>query len=63
MTVNDHLERFHGLPVFDFVEAFEAAEEEGGSDAPRLPEADAVAWRLRLEYESEATFVECWEQF
>ncbi|MFI2610411.1 STM4015 family protein [Kitasatospora sp. NPDC018619] len=63
MTVNAHIERFHGLPVFDFVEAVQAAGEPGGSGAAKLPDAAAAAWRIRLEYESESTFTECWEQF
>ncbi|MFB7912063.1 STM4015 family protein [Kitasatospora sp. NPDC056076] len=66
MTVNHHLEQFHGLPVFDFVQALEAAEAAGPTDgagpAP-LPDAAAVAWRIRLDYESERTWPERWQQF
>ncbi|MEV7773816.1 STM4015 family protein [Kitasatospora sp. NPDC086791] len=63
MTVNDHIERFHGLPVLDFVEALEAAGEQHGPEARRLPDAGSVAWRINLGYDSEATFAERWQQF
>ncbi|MBO1419496.1 STM4015 family protein [Streptomyces sp. FH025] len=63
MTVNVHIEQFHGLPVFDFVQALEEAEEKGDAGAARLPEAASVAWKVGLEYESEKTFVERWQQF
>ncbi|MFD8786088.1 STM4015 family protein [Kitasatospora sp. NPDC059599] len=63
MTVNEHIERFHGLPVFDFVEAMEEAAERGGADSLRLPDAASAAWRINLDYESEATFAERWQQF
>ncbi|WP_030234458.1 STM4015 family protein [Streptomyces sp. NRRL S-350] len=63
MTVNEHIERFHGLPVFDFVQALEEAEGEGGSGAAQLPDAASAAWRIGVEYESEATFQERWQQF
>ncbi|MFE6051292.1 STM4015 family protein [Kitasatospora sp. NPDC056446] len=63
MTVNDHIEQFHGLPVFDFVGALEEA---GGQDGPAalgLPDAAAAAWRINLDYDSESTFAERWQQF
>ncbi|MER7578438.1 STM4015 family protein [Kitasatospora sp. NPDC097691] len=63
MTVNDHIERFHGLPVFDFVEALEESAERGGSAALRLPDAASAAWRINLDYESGSTFAEHWQQF
>ncbi|MFF0411243.1 STM4015 family protein [Kitasatospora sp. NPDC004745] len=63
MTVNHHIEQFHGLPVFDFVQAVDAAAEAGGAVVPGLPEPAAVAWRIGLNYESEEAFTERWEQF
>ncbi|MEU3573247.1 STM4015 family protein [Kitasatospora sp. NPDC036755] len=63
MTVNDHIERFHGLPVLDFANAPEAAEEKGGPGAVRLPDAASVAWKVGLDYESDVTFAELWERF
>ncbi|WP_033818788.1 STM4015 family protein [Kitasatospora sp. MBT63] len=52
MTVNRHIERFHGLPVFEF-----SAAPDG--DAPAaLPAADAVAWRIAVEYDSPTGFQE-----
>ncbi|MFD8706459.1 STM4015 family protein [Kitasatospora sp. NPDC059648] len=63
MTVNQHVEQFHGLPVFDFVHALQEAEASGEAGAARLPEAAAVAWRIALEYESEQSWVERWQQF
>ncbi|MFD5462024.1 STM4015 family protein [Kitasatospora sp. NPDC127059] len=59
MTVNHHLEQFHGLPVFDFVQALEEA---GAADV-QLPDAAAAAWRIRLDYESERSWAERWQQF
>ncbi|MFI9330919.1 STM4015 family protein [Kitasatospora sp. NPDC052868] len=55
MTVDTHIDTFHGLPVLDFVQAVE----KGGP----LPDAAAVAWKIGLEYESPQTFTECWQQF
>ncbi|MFJ5122508.1 STM4015 family protein [Kitasatospora sp. NPDC088548] len=55
MTVSRHIEEFHGLPVFDFVQAVEKG--------AQLPDAAAVAWKIGLEYESPRTFTECWQQF
>ncbi|MEV7597166.1 STM4015 family protein [Kitasatospora sp. NPDC089797] len=63
MTVNNHLEQFHGLPVFDFVQALTEAEEADGAQPARLPDAAAVAWRIGLDYEAEQTWAECWQQF
>ncbi|MFI6154984.1 STM4015 family protein [Kitasatospora sp. NPDC051170] len=61
MTVNQHLEQFHGLPVFEFVPALEEAEANGG--AAELPGPDGVAWKVGLHYESERSFVEWWQRF
>ncbi|MGW2255035.1 STM4015 family protein [Kitasatospora sp. NPDC001660] len=59
MTVNDHIEQFHGLPVFDFVQAVEGDEEE----AAALPQPAAAAWKVGLDYDSEGTFTERWQRF
>ncbi|MFF3067832.1 STM4015 family protein [Kitasatospora sp. NPDC057904] len=59
MTVNDHIEEFHGLPVFDFAEAVEREEAAAGT----LPQATAVAWKVGLDYDSEGTFGERWQRF
>ncbi|MEV7027567.1 leucine-rich repeat domain-containing protein, partial [Kitasatospora sp. NPDC093558] len=59
MTVNEHIREFHGLPVFDFVEAVEQEEATAGS----LPGAGAVAWKIGLDFESEGTFAERWQRF
>ncbi|MGW2546793.1 STM4015 family protein [Kitasatospora sp. NPDC001574] len=55
MTVNKHIEEFHGLPVFDFV----AAVDEGGE----LPEPGAVAWKVAVEFDASTGWVERWQQF
>ncbi|NUL06955.1 STM4015 family protein [Streptomyces lunaelactis] len=50
MTISDHLQELHGLPVFDFPDAESKAE---------LPQAASVAWRIAVEaYESG----EAWEE-
>jgi hypothetical protein len=49
-----HLTEFHGLPVFDLPEADSTVE---------LPEADAVAWRLRRSWNSEEDFEQIWQRF
>lgn len=63
MAVTSHIEKFHGLPVFDFIQALEEAEEGGSAGSAQLPDAAAVAWRIGLDYESEQTWVERWQQF
>ncbi|MFJ8622391.1 STM4015 family protein [Kitasatospora sp. NPDC093550] len=63
MTVHEHIEQFHGLPVFDVVDAPAEAAAQGRAGAVRLPEADAVAWRINLDYEAEETFTESWQRF
>ncbi|KJY35040.1 STM4015 family protein [Streptomyces sp. NRRL S-495] len=55
MTVNNHIEDFHGLPVFDFVTAVDA----GGE----LPEPGAVAWKIGIEFDSEQDWPTRWGQF
>ncbi|MET8697889.1 STM4015 family protein [Kitasatospora sp. NPDC058032] len=55
MTVNNHIEEFHGLPVFDFV----AAVDEGAA----LPEPAAVAWKIAVEFEADQDWAARWQQF
>ncbi|MEV6978862.1 STM4015 family protein [Kitasatospora sp. NPDC093806] len=55
MTVNNHIEAFHGLPVFDFV----AAVDEG----VELPDPAAVAWKIAIEYDAAKGWVERWQEF
>ncbi|MDY0814483.1 STM4015 family protein [Kitasatospora purpeofusca] len=55
MTVNKHIEDFHGLPVFDFVTAVDAGAE--------LPEPGAVAWKIGIEFDSEQDWPARWGQF
>ncbi|MFD0273950.1 STM4015 family protein [Kitasatospora sp. NPDC127111] len=55
MTVNKHIEEFHGLPVLDFV----AAVDEGAE----LPEPAAVAWKIGVEYDAPKGWVERWNEF
>ncbi|MER7755396.1 STM4015 family protein [Kitasatospora sp. NPDC097643] len=51
MTVNDHLGRFHGLPIHDFTPT---------GDPRRLPKPGDAAWRLSVEYDAEQGFPELW---
>ncbi|MFJ3788791.1 STM4015 family protein [Kitasatospora sp. NPDC090091] len=55
MTVNEHIQQFHGLPVFDL---YQAVEQDG-----ELPDAASVAWKVGIEFDSSWTFVELWEHF
>ncbi|MFF8770669.1 STM4015 family protein [Kitasatospora sp. NPDC015120] len=55
MTVNNHIEEFHGLPVFDFVAAVD-----GGAE---LPEPASVAWKIGIEFEAEEDWAARWRQF
>ncbi|MFF2950277.1 STM4015 family protein [Kitasatospora sp. NPDC057965] len=55
MTVNNHIEEFHGLPVFDFV----AAVDEGAA----LPEPAAAAWKIAVEFEADQDWATRWQQF
>lgn len=63
MTVNHHIEQFHGLPVFDFVQALDEAADAGDAAAVPLPEPASAAWRIGLHYDSEEAFTERWRQF
>ncbi|WP_316525917.1 STM4015 family protein [Kitasatospora brasiliensis] len=53
MTIARHIERFHDLPVHEFVP----------DDTRPRPAADAVAWRLALAYRSEQDFAQLWQSF
>ncbi|WP_033818787.1 STM4015 family protein [Kitasatospora sp. MBT63] len=55
MALSENLDQFHGLPVFDLVPALDEGAE--------LPDAAAVAWKIGLDYDSEETFEQRWEQF
>ncbi|WP_406193952.1 STM4015 family protein [Kitasatospora sp. NBC_01560] len=55
MTVNKHIEQFHGLPVLDFVPAVEAG--------TALPDAASVAWKVGVEYDTPQPYLERWQQF
>ncbi|WP_371479546.1 STM4015 family protein [Kitasatospora sp. NBC_00315] len=55
MTVNKHIEEFHGLPVFDVAGAL--------ADGRALPAPGDVAWRLDVDFDSSGTFAELWEAF
>ncbi|MFJ8431019.1 STM4015 family protein [Kitasatospora sp. NPDC094019] len=55
MTVNNHIEDFHGLPVLDFVTAVDAGDE--------LPDPGAVAWKIRTEFDAAGEWTARWGQF
>ncbi|MFE1292405.1 STM4015 family protein [Streptomyces sp. NPDC058751] len=59
MTVNSHLEEFHGLPAFTFPEA--------GDKSPRatsLPAPETVAWRVAVDaYDSEEPWEDAFARF
>ncbi len=55
MTINKHIEEFHGLPVFDVAGAL--------ADGTALPAPGDVAWRLHLDYEADGDFAQLWESF
>ncbi|MFJ3788792.1 STM4015 family protein [Kitasatospora sp. NPDC090091] len=55
MAVSRHIEEFHGLPVF----AFSA----DPGDRRELPAADAVAWRIAVDYGSGTGFEDSWRAF
>ncbi|MFJ9695929.1 STM4015 family protein [Kitasatospora sp. NPDC101183] len=61
MTVNEHLEQFHGLPVLDFLAALEEAEEKG--TAVKLPAPAEAAWKVGVYYDCERPFAEAWQAF
>ncbi|MFI9330920.1 STM4015 family protein [Kitasatospora sp. NPDC052868] len=55
MTVNHHIEQFHGLPVFDFP---------NDPDHPRAqPAPGEAAWRIALAYDSADDFATVWSAF
>ncbi|WP_420037553.1 STM4015 family protein [Streptomyces sp. cg28] len=57
MTIGNHLQELHGLPAFDFPEA-------DAEQAPPLPAADSVAWRISVEsYDSEESWPEAFARF
>ncbi len=58
MTVNEHLDTFHGLPVFTLPEP-----PGDGSAADGLPDAADVAWRLDCYHGGETPFGELWQSF
>ncbi|MFF4535243.1 STM4015 family protein [Streptomyces aureus] len=59
MTINRHLEEFHGLPVFTFPDADDPA-----PTAASLPAPDSVAWRVAVEaYESEEEWEDAFARF
>ncbi|MGW4893683.1 STM4015 family protein [Kitasatospora sp. NPDC004240] len=55
MTVNEHIQRFHDLPVLDFREALDAG--------TALPDAAEAAWKIGVEYDGGHSFTELWERF
>ncbi|MEV4613312.1 STM4015 family protein [Kitasatospora sp. NPDC049258] len=55
MAISEHAEHFHDLPVFALVPALD----EGAA----LPDAAEVAWKIGLDYDSEQTFEQRWQQF
>ncbi|MFB6893620.1 STM4015 family protein [Kitasatospora sp. NPDC056327] len=55
MTVNNHIEEFHGLPVLDFVTAVD-----GGGP---LPEPATVAWKIAVEFDADQKWTARWQQF
>ncbi|MFD8734197.1 STM4015 family protein [Streptomyces sp. NPDC059618] len=59
MTINRHLEEFHGLPAFTFPDA--------GDESPRatsLPSPESVAWRIAVDsYESEEEWEDAFARF
>ncbi|MFE3192975.1 STM4015 family protein [Nocardia sp. NPDC059240] len=55
MTISEHLQQFHGLPIFDYPEEHPGVE---------LPAPPAVAWRIAIEpYDSEETWPEAFARF
>ncbi|MEU8900665.1 STM4015 family protein [Nocardia sp. NPDC048505] len=55
MAISDHMEEFHGLPVFEFPDADSKAE---------LPAAGAVAWRVGIEpWDSKESWVAAFTRF
>lgn len=58
---HEHLEEFGGLPVFDFPGRPAGSGPAGESLA--LPEADSVAWRLAVDWDSEVPWVDEFDRF
>ncbi|MFH8366975.1 STM4015 family protein [Streptomyces sp. NPDC018031] len=54
--ISDYLGSFGDLPVTDFLHCVE-------NDPAALPAADAVAWRIAIDYDTERPFAEVWRQF
>ncbi|MFD3436634.1 STM4015 family protein [Streptomyces sp. NPDC058685] len=55
MTISEHLQELHGLPVFDFPDAGSKAE---------LPSVPCVAWRIAVDsYDSEEEWEEAFARF
>ncbi|MFF7200195.1 STM4015 family protein [Streptomyces sp. NPDC008141] len=55
MTISEHLQELHGLPVFDFPDAGSKAE---------LPSVPSVAWRIAVDsYDSEEEWEEAFARF
>ncbi|MFE4518521.1 STM4015 family protein [Kitasatospora sp. NPDC056783] len=53
MAISRHIDRFHDLPIHEFVP----------DDSRPRPAACAVAWRLALAYRSERDFAQLWQSF
>lgn len=58
---HEHLEEFGGLPVFDFPERLDDPAHAGVS--VDHPEADTVAWRLAVDWDSEVPWVDEFDRF
>jgi hypothetical protein len=54
MTISEHMETFHGLPIFEFPEP---------GESPALPAPDAAAWRISVFYDAEETWPEAFGRF
>ncbi|MCX5008736.1 STM4015 family protein [Streptomyces sp. NBC_00638] len=59
MTINRHLEEFHGLPAFDF-----PAADGTSSRAASLPAPETVAWRIAVDaYDSKEQWEDAFARF
>ncbi|MFD9465644.1 STM4015 family protein [Streptomyces sp. NPDC060027] len=59
MTINRHLEEFHGLPAFDFPEG-----DGKSSRAASLPAPETVAWRISVDaYDSKEQWEDAFARF
>ncbi|MFJ1794139.1 STM4015 family protein [Kitasatospora griseola] len=54
MTINQHIEEFHGLPVTDFLKA---------SEEGKLPAAATTAWKIWVDWDDDTTFAAYWAKF